>query len=167
MAVRPTRRQVAKGLAWVTPVMVLGAPAARAATSPGPCQPVISVSGDGACKCPGSSSPSDPQAYYLSFCATSDPSCPTPAGSTVTIVEVDGNQGPLTNAPLKPFCSTLPTTVTVNGKCSEVIRFTGANSGNFLTVKYKIGDGATIYANTKVPAPNQTCTFCGTAMDSC
>jgi hypothetical protein len=150
---RPSRRTVVRGVAWTAPVIAVGIAAPAFAASPG-CQPVVTFSPD-SCKCPGQSVGTEEFVYYLKFCVTDAAGCPTTTGTFIinSVEKSNGTQLDLT--PNTCFPATLPSPATPVGTCTtQVYRFTGVNSGNFLTVNFTVtvGNNTTSYS-TKVPSP--------------
>ena len=142
----PSRRTVAKGLAWSVPVVAVVSAAPAFAAS---CETF--TFGAGSCKCPGQSTP-DNYGYWLTICYACPPN--TNANDT-TLVTVHGvtkaNKTPLEFTRKNGACADLPYEIPLNG-CSEQLHFTGENSGNFLYIDYTIGTGEE-HLFFKIPAP--------------
>jgi len=103
----------------------------------------------GSCKCPGRSS--DPFAYFLLFCVSDDPRCPT-GGGTFTVTSVTKRNDPdFAQVPNACFPATLATASGTVGQCTTVpVRFVSDNSANKLVVKFVVNG---VSYETEVASP--------------
>ncbi len=150
-----SRRTVARGAAWSVPVAAVAFAAPAFAAS---CDPVISFSPD-SCKCPGQSTNTEEFVYYLKFCVAD--ACTLNPGETFVVTDVQKSNGTqLDQAPNSCFPATLPSSPQTVGapgtpNCTtDIFRFVGVNSGNFLIVNFDtILNGVTTHHTAKVASP--------------
>jgi hypothetical protein len=132
------RRTVAKGMAWTVPVVSVAAAAPAYAASP---ECTITFGGD-SCKCPGQSQGGNEFGYYLQFCYTCEGGGEPPAGDVTITAVAKANGSQFTPAAGCGFPGiSLPYTFDPTAGCTPTFRFLGTNSGNFINVTFRVGDG--------------------------
>ncbi len=146
--VRPSRRTIARGVAWAAPVIAVGAAAPYAAASPQDCVPVFSFAND-SCKCPGQSTDQS-WGYYLSICANESSGCTDGSGTPVVVLIYDivNNSG----KKLIPASGDFPIPVTV-GDCTETLLFLSSSSSHSIRFQYSVDGGTTLQWSSYIDAP--------------